>query len=66
MFGFRDAIDLWPENTEASEGLLASRLAFGEAAFAKGDYDLVIQTVDCNVPAEAELLTNAESASNED
>jgi serine/threonine protein kinase len=62
VFGFRDAIDLWHENSAASEGLLASRLAFGEAAFAKGDYDLVIQTVDCNVPAEAELFKNAETA----
>lgn len=62
VFGFRDAIDLWPENAGASEGLLASRLAFAEAAFAKGDYDLVVQTVDGSVPVESELRKKAELA----
>ncbi|MCU0712729.1 MAG: hypothetical protein MUC43_11760, partial [Pirellula sp.] len=28
VFGFRDAIDLWPDNTAACDGLLSARLAY--------------------------------------
>ncbi len=59
LFGYRDAIDLWPENQAASTGLLKARLAFGEAAFKKGDFDLVLQTVDQSVAEEAALYARA-------
>ena len=59
VFGYRDAIELWPENQLAIAGLKKSRLAFGEAAFNKGDYDLVLQTVDRTEPAEDALCVRA-------
>ncbi len=62
MFGFRDAIELWPENTIAANGLLSARREYGETAFGKGDFDLVLQTVDRNFPEENELYTKAQQA----
>ncbi len=62
LFGYRDAIDLWPENKAAASALRNGRLAFGEAAYAKGDYDLVLQTLDRDVPDEATLYQQAVKA----
>jgi serine/threonine protein kinase/WD40 repeat protein len=62
LFGYRDAIELWPENSAATSGLKKARLAFGEAAYAQGDYDLVLQTLDREVPAEQALLDQAVAA----
>ncbi len=62
VFGYRDAIELWPENQLAVAGLKKSRLAFGEAAFKKGDYDLVLQTVDRTEQAEDALYLRAVEA----
>ncbi len=62
VFGYRDAIELWPENQLAVAGLKKSRLAFGEAAFKKGDYDLVLQTVDRTEQAEDALFLRAVEA----
>lgn len=62
LFGFRDAIELWPDNQPAVVGLKKARQAFGQAAYDKGDYDLVFQTVDREVPEEAELYEKAERA----
>lgn len=62
VFGYRDAIELWPENQSAVAGLKKSRLAFGEAAFKKGDYDLVLQTVDRTEPPEDALFLRAVEA----
>lgn len=65
MFGFQDAIDLWPENTRAKAGLTRSRLAYGECAFAKNDFDLCLSILDRSVPAENELFVKAEKAKRE-
>ncbi len=62
MFGYRDAIELWPENKAAVSGLRKSRLAFGEVAFKNGDNDLVLQTLDRDVPEEASLYKQAVEA----
>ncbi len=62
MFGYRDAIDLWPEHQAARTGLAEARLAFGKEAFRKRDYDLVLQTVDQSVPAEETLYQQALAA----
>ncbi len=40
IFSYQDAIDLWRGNDRAREGLLSSRLAYGERALAKGDLEL--------------------------
>ena len=62
LFGYRDAIDLWPDNTAAVSGLKKARLAFGTAAYSKGDYDLVLQTLDPNDSDEAALYSQAAKA----
>lgn len=62
IFGYRDAMDLWPGNTAAAEGLKQARLAYGQCAFDQGDFDLCLQTLDQTVPAERELYLEAEKS----
>ncbi|MCA9127159.1 MAG: protein kinase [Planctomycetales bacterium] len=62
VFGFQDAKDLWPENQAAITGLLDARLAYGQCALDKGDYDLCLQTLDRSIPAENEIYVKAERA----
>ncbi|MEZ6134696.1 MAG: protein kinase [Pirellulaceae bacterium] len=62
IFGFQDAVELWPANSAAASGLAAARLAYGQCAYGKGDYDLCLQSLDKSVPAEAELYAKAEKA----
>jgi serine/threonine protein kinase/WD40 repeat protein len=62
IFGFQDAIELWPQNTAAISGLASARLAYGQCAYDKGSYDLCLQALDRSVPAEAELYAKAEKA----
>ncbi len=62
IFGFRDALELWKGNRDAESGLHKSRLAYGQCAYEKGDYDLALQTLDRGVPAEAALFDKATSA----
>lgn len=62
LFGYRDAIELWPENSVASSGLKKARLAFGQAAFSQGNFDLALQTLDREVPEEAVLAERASAA----
>jgi serine/threonine protein kinase/WD40 repeat protein len=62
IFGFRNAIEVWTGNKEAEAELAKARLAFGKCAFAKGDFDLALQTLDRKVPEEASLLDKAQKA----
>src|SRR5690606_15944251 len=62
MFGYSDAIDLWPDNTRAATGLKKARLALGQAAFSQNDYDLVLQTLERSEPEELELIELASAA----
>jgi serine/threonine protein kinase/WD40 repeat protein len=62
LFGFQDAIELWPENTAAKAGLAKARLAYGECAYSKNDYDLCLSILDRSVPVENELYVKAEKA----
>lgn len=39
-FGFETALEQWPENEHARDGLSAACLAYAETAFRRGDYDL--------------------------
>ncbi len=59
MFGYRDAVELWPGNAAAAVGLRKARLAFGRAAYEKRDYDLVLQTLDTQFKEEAALHSQA-------
>ncbi len=62
LFGYRDAIELWPENKSAISGLRRARLALGEVAYKNGDNDLVLQTLDRDVPEERTLYEQAVAA----
>ncbi len=59
LFSMQDAIDLWSDNEVAKEGLQQTRIAYGQCAIERGDYDLCLQTVDPSIDAEAELYKNA-------
>ncbi len=62
IFGFQDAVDLWPANRAATEGLAQARFAYGQCAFDKGDFDLCLQTLNQQVPNEAALYREAVKA----
>lgn len=62
IFGFQEALDLWPDNAAASEGLRSARFAYGQLAFDKRDFDLCLGTLDLNVPDEKTLYVKAEKA----
>lgn len=55
LFSMQDAIELWPENHAASDGLHRTRLAYGQCALDRSDYDLCLQTLDTRFEDEATL-----------
>lgn len=59
MFSMRDAIELWPENQNAIQGLKKVRLAYGTCAFQRADYDLCIETLDISEPEEKSIYDSA-------
>ncbi|MEN1678841.1 MAG: WD40 repeat domain-containing serine/threonine-protein kinase [Planctomycetota bacterium] len=46
MFAYQDAVDLWPENGAAQEGLNEARIAYAEHALAERDYGLGLSLLD--------------------
>jgi len=62
LFGLKDAIELWDKNPDAPNELKKVRLAYGQCAFDKGDYDLALQTLDRQEPQEDQLYVKAEQA----
>ncbi|MEQ1824488.1 MAG: WD40 repeat domain-containing serine/threonine protein kinase [Pirellula sp.] len=62
LYGFRDAIELWSDNHAAIAGLAQTRLAYGQCAFDRGDYDLAVQTLDRSVSQEAVVYDQAVKA----
>jgi WD40 repeat protein len=62
IFGFRDAMELWDGNREAESSLKRIRLAYGQCAYDRGDYDLALATLDTRVPEELMLYGKAEKA----
>jgi len=62
IFGYQNALDLWAENTTATSGLNEARFGFVQSALNRGDFDLVIQTANPSIEAEAELVTKATKA----
>ncbi|MCY2976146.1 MAG: protein kinase [Planctomycetota bacterium] len=59
MFSMRDAIELWPENQNAIQGLKKVRLAYGTCAFQRADYDLCLETLDTTEPEEKNIYDSA-------
>ncbi len=65
LYGFRDAMELWGNNTEANSSLKKVRMDFGRSAFDKGDYDLALQILDPSESNENQLKTKVEQAKRE-
>lgn len=61
-FGFETAIEQWPENQTAVQGLRETRTEFARTAFARGDYDLALSLLDQSEPAHEDLRTSIESS----
>ncbi len=59
IFGYRDALELWSGNEPAAQGLAKARLAYGQCAYDRSDFDLCIGTLDRSVPEEAALFDKA-------
>lgn len=62
MFGLQDAISLWRGNSKAHAELKRARLAYGQCAFDRGDFDLCLATLDGNIAQEKALIEKAQVA----
>lgn len=56
LFGFREALELWPENPDAEKRRLAAELDYARCAFSNTDYELALSLLDPDNPQHAELL----------
>lgn len=65
MFGFQEAVNLWPENEQAHAGHCAAKLAYARSAYAKGDFDLGASLLDRELPEQAALLQDIRAAQRE-
>lgn len=65
LYGYRDAIEFWSNNSAANAGLKKVRFDFGRCAFEQGDYDLALQILDTSEPAENQLRGQVEEAKRE-
>jgi len=52
LFGFTDALDIWPDNAAAKIGVEQARLEYGRIACERGDFDLALQYLREDVDAE--------------
>jgi hypothetical protein len=62
VFGYRQALELWAENSDAREGVTTARLAYARCACEKGDLDLAAGLLDESVPDHRELLAEVNAA----
>lgn len=65
QFGFETALEQWPENARAVEGLKDTRQAYARTAFDRGDFDLAMSLLDDGDPEEAGLAATVQVASTE-
>ena len=56
VFGYQEALSLWPENTSAQTGVTKATLSYANTAYAKGDYDLGLSLLSEEEPTHAELI----------
>ena len=57
VYGFEEALSLWPGNHSAQELLTASRAAYAQSALERTDFELGISLLDAKTPEHEELLT---------
>jgi formylglycine-generating enzyme required for sulfatase activity len=62
LFGFRRALELWPENPDGRSGVTATQLQYARCALEKGDYDLAATTLDASCAEHAELANQIQHA----
>jgi len=57
VYGFEEALSLWPGNSRAQSLLSAARGAYAQSAMERSDFDLGISLLDAKDSEHAELLT---------
>ena len=62
LFGFREALRLWPENAEAKVRLNDAQLRYGDCAFQKHDFELAASVLDEGNADHAVLLKQVRTA----
>ncbi len=65
LFGFEEALELWPENRRARIGLDEANMAYAASAYEKGDFDLGLSLLDEHRSAHRELHDKLISAQGE-
>ena len=65
VFGFEEALALWPGNDHAAARRFDARLAYASCAFGKGDYELAAGLLDRSLPAHAELGAKVDAENQE-
>lgn len=65
LFGFQEALSLWPENTSAGEGVEKTTLGYANTAYEKGDFDLGLSLLKEEKPSHAELIDKIRSSQSE-
>lgn len=62
LFGYREALRLWPENPNAAKGLVSAKLIYAKAAYKRGDYDLALSLLQDDDKRHRKLRGEVESA----
>ncbi|QDV51132.1 protein kinase domain-containing protein [Gimesia fumaroli] len=65
LFGFQEALSLWPENHAAKAGAEKTTLSYASTAYSKGDFDLGLSLLSEKDPAHTELIEQIRSAQTE-
>jgi WD40 repeat protein/serine/threonine protein kinase len=62
LFGFRQALEMWSDNTVAEEGLASGTIAYAECAYEKDDFDLADSLLSMDNPQHRDLAGQVEKA----
>jgi WD40 repeat protein len=65
LFGFQDALELWPENLQAQEGLRRTRDTYATAALHAGDFELGLSLLDPPADSERRLYERLQRGAND-
>ena len=65
LYGFEEALSLWPENQRAKRLLAAARSAYAKAALERSDFDLGISLLDSKDPEQSVLYGQLQAGQRE-
>jgi WD40 repeat protein len=65
VFGFEEALALWPGNEHAATRRFDARFQYASCAFGKGDYELAAGLLERSLPAHAELGAKVDAENQE-